>query len=134
MYKSDMRAGRLFNIFAGIAILLSCLGLFGLVTYTAETKFKEIGIRKTLGASVSNIILLISKDFMKLVGISFILSFPIAWWMMSKWLENYVYRTELHGWVFIAAGLIAFAIAGLTVCGQSLKAAKNNPIKAIRTE
>lgn len=134
MYKSDARTGKLFNIFAGIAILLSCLGLFGLVTFTAETKFKEIGIRKTLGASVNHIILLISKDFLKLVGISFILSFPLAWWMMNKWLENYVYRTEIQSWIFIAAGFIAFMIAGLTVCGLALKAAKNNPIKAIRTE
>ncbi|MEH6304564.1 ABC transporter permease [Olivibacter sp. CPCC 100613] len=134
IYKSDMRAGRLFNLFAGIAILLSCLGLFGLVTYTAETKVKEIGIRKTLGASVNHIILLISKDFMKLVAISFILSFPIAWWLMNKWLDNYVYRTDVRVWVFLVAGSIAFLIAGLTICGQALKAAKNNPIKAIRTE
>ncbi|WP_028297223.1 ABC transporter permease [Olivibacter sitiensis] len=134
MYKSDIRSGKLFNIFAGVAILLSCLGLFGLVTFTAETKFKEIGIRKTLGASVGNIILLISKDFLKLVGISFVVAFPLGWWMMNKWLDNYAYRTSIEWWVFGIAGLTAFAIAAITVCGKSLKAAQENPIKAIRTE
>ncbi|WP_257666745.1 ABC transporter permease [Parapedobacter tibetensis] len=134
LYKSDIQAGKLFNVFAGIAILISCLGLFGLVTFTAETKVKEIGIRKTLGASVANIIVLISKDFLKLVGISFVVAFPLAWWMMSRWLENYVYRTAIEWWVFAIAGLAAFAIAAITVCGKSLKAAQENPIKAIRTE
>jgi len=134
LYKSDIRAGKLFNLFAGVAILLSCLGLFGLVTYTAETKVKEIGIRKTLGASVSNIILLISKDFLKLVGVSFLVAFPLGWWMMSRWLENYVYRTAIEWWVFAIAGFAAFAIAAITVCGKSLRAAWENPIKAIRTE
>lgn len=134
MYKSDIRSGQLFNIFAGIAILLSCLGLFGLVTYTAETKVKEIGIRKTLGASVGNIILLISKDFLKLVGISFVVAFPLGWWMMNNWLDNYVYRTGVEWWVFAVAGFAAFAIAAITVCGKSLKAARENPINAIRTE
>lgn len=134
LYKSDIRAGKLFNLFAGVAILLSCLGLFGLVTYTAETKVKEIGIRKTLGASISNIILLISKDFLKLVGISFLAAFPLGWWMMNRWLENYVYRTAIEWWVFAIAGFTAFAIAAITVCGKSLRAARENPIKAIRTE
>lgn len=134
LYKSDIRAGKLFNLFAGVAILLSCLGLFGLVTYTAETKVKEIGIRKTLGASVSNIILLISKDFLKLVGISFLVAFPLGWWMMNRWLENYVYRTAIEWWVFALAGFAAFVIAAITVCGKSLRAARENPIKAIRTE
>jgi len=134
LYKSDIRAGKLFNVFAGIAILISCLGLFGLVTYTAETKVKEIGIRKTLGATISNIILLISKDFLKLVGISFLVAFPLGWWMMNKWLDNYVYRTDIEWWIFAIAGISAFAIAALTICGKSLKAARENPIKAIRTE
>jgi len=134
LYREDIRTGQLFNIFAGIAILLSCLGLFGLVTFTAETKVKEIGIRKTLGASISNIILLISKDFLKLVGISFLVAFPLGWWMMSKWLENYVYRAGIEWWVFVVAGLTAFAIAAITVCGKSLRAARENPINAIRTE
>lgn len=134
MYKADTRSGTLFSIFSGVAILLSCLGLFGLATYTAETKVKEIGIRKTLGATVSNIILLISKDFLKLVGISFLVAFPLAWWLMNKWLENYVYRTGIEWWMFLLAGLVSFAIAAVTVCGKSLKAAQGDPIKAIRSE
>ncbi|SKB96314.1 ABC-type antimicrobial peptide transport system, permease component [Parapedobacter luteus] len=134
LYKSDIQAGRLFNVFAGIAILISCLGLFGLVTFTAETKVKEIGIRKTLGASVSHIILLISMDFLKLVGLSFLVAFPLGWWIMNKWLDNYVYRTGIEWWVFAVAGFTAFAIAAVTVCGKSLRAAQENPIKAIRTE
>lgn len=134
LYKSDIQTGRLFNVFAGIAIFISCLGLFGLVTYTAETKVKEIGIRKTLGASIANIILLISKDFLKLVVISFLVAFPLGWWMMNKWLDNYVYRTDVEWWVFAVAGFAAFAVAAITVCGKSLRAARENPIKAIRTE
>lgn len=134
LYKSDIQAGKLFNVFAGIAIVISCLGLFGLVTFTAETKVKEIGIRKTLGASISNIILLISKDFLQLVGVSLLIAFPVGWWMMDKWLTNYVYRTGIEWWVFAVAGFTAFAIAAVTVCGKSLRAARENPIKAIRTE
>ncbi len=134
LYKSDIQAGKLFNVFAGIAILISCLGLFGLVTFTAETKVREIGIRKTLGASVTHIILLISRDFLKLVVISFMIAFPLGWWLMNKWLDNYAYRTDIEWWVFAIAGLVAFTIAAITVCGKSLRAAKANPIKAIRTE
>lgn len=134
LYKSDIRAGKLFNIFAGIAILISCLGLFGLVTFTAETKVKEIGIRKTLGATVGNIILLISKDFLLLVGFSFFVAFPLGWWMMNKWLENYVYRTGIEWWMFAIAGFTAFVIAAITVCGKSFRAAQESPIKAIRSE
>lgn len=134
LYKSDLRIGQLFNGFAAIAIIISCLGLFGLVTYTAETKVKEIGIRKTLGASVSNIVMLLSKDFLQLVAISFLISFPIAWYMMNKWLSDYAYRTSIKPWVFIVAGLAAFAVAFLTVCSKSIRAANNNPVKSLRTE
>ncbi|WP_257657291.1 ABC transporter permease [Parapedobacter lycopersici] len=133
-YKSDIQVGKLFNIFAGIAILISCLGLFGLVTFTAETKVKEIGIRKTLGASVTNVVLLISRDFLLLVGLSLLVAFPVGWWMMNSWLANYVYHTGIEWWVFVVAGTAAFAIAAITVCGKSVKAAQENPIKALRTE
>ena len=134
MYKNDIHVGALFDCFAGIAIIISCLGLFGLVTYMAETKIKEIGIRKTLGASVSNIIMLLSMDFMKLVLISFLIAFPIAWFMMNKWLTNYAYRTTLQWWVFAIAGACAFAIAFITVGSKAFRAAQSNPVKALRSE
>lgn len=134
IYREDIRTGTIFNIFAGIAILISCLGLFGLVTYTAETKVKEIGIRKTLGASVSSIILLISKDFILLIGCSFFISFPLAWWIMNRWLDGYAYRTNIPLWLFLLAALLALVIAAVTIWFKALKAAKANPIKAIATE
>lgn len=134
IYREDIRTGTIFNIFAGIAILISCLGLFGLVTYTAETKVKEIGIRKTLGASVSSIIMLISKDFMVLIGCSFFISFPLAWWIMNRWLDGYAYRTNISIWLFLLAAMIALVIAAVTIWFKALKAAKANPIKAIATE
>jgi ABC-type antimicrobial peptide transport system permease subunit len=134
LYKSDLRIGKLFNVFAAIAIIICCLGLFGLVTYSAETKVKEIGIRKTLGASVSNIVMLLSKDFLQLVVISFLISFPLAWYMMNKWLADYAYRTTIKPWVFVVAGLSAFAVAFFTVCGKAIKAAQSNPVKSLRTE
>lgn len=133
-YEADIRAGMLFNVFAGIAILISCLGLFGLVTFTAETKVKEIGIRKTLGAGIVDIVLMISKDFLRLVGAALLVAFPIGWWIIERWLENYTYRTAIEWWVFAVAGLAAFAVATLTVCGKSFRAARENPIKALRTE
>lgn len=134
MYKNDIHVAVLFDCFAGIAIVISCLGLFGLVTYMAETKVKEIGIRKTLGASVSNIIMLLSKDFMKLVFISLLIAFPVAWFMMNKWLTNYAYRTELQWWVFAIAGACAFFIAFITVSSKAFRAAQSNPVKSLRSE
>ena len=103
-YKSDQRSGILFKVFAGIAIFISCLGLFGLATYTAEVKRKEIGIRKVLGSSVSGIVQLISKDFLKLVIIAIVIAIPVAWWAMNKWLEGFAYRTNISWWVFAIAG------------------------------
>jgi putative ABC transport system permease protein len=133
-YKTDQRSGVLFKVFSGIAILISCLGLFGLATYTAETKKKEIGIRKVLGSSVSGIVQMISKDFLKLVIISIIIAIPIAWWAMNKWLEGFAYRVNISWWVFAIAGVVALLIALITVSFQSIKAAIANPVESLRSE
>ncbi len=133
-YLSDERSGMLFNVFAGIAILISCLGLYGLSTYTAQVKTKEIGIRKVLGASVAGILKLISKDFVKLVAIAILIASPIAWWGMNKWLEGFAYKVNISWWVFAIAGISALLIALLTVIFQAIKAAVANPVKSIRME
>jgi len=133
-YQSEQRAGALFNVFACIAIFISCLGLFGLVTYTAQVKTKEIGIRKVLGASVAAIVKLISKDFIKLIIISIIMATPIALFAMSKWLQEFAYRVDISWWVFVVAGGIAVLIAILTLSFQAVKAALANPVKSLRTE
>jgi putative ABC transport system permease protein len=133
-YKSDQRAGTLFNVFAGIAIFISCLGLFGLATYTAQVKTKEIGIRKVLGASVSGIVTLISRDFLKLVIIAIVIATPVAWFVMNKWLQGFAYRINISWWVFAFAGILATVIALLTISLQAIKAAIANPVKSLRTE
>ena len=133
-YKTDQRSGVLFKVFAGIAIFISCLGLFGLATYTAEVKRKEIGIRKVLGSSVSGIVQLISKDFLKLVIISIIIAVPIAWWAMNKWLEGFAYRTNIEWWVFAIAGILALLIALITVSFLAIKAAMANPVESLHLE
>lgn len=133
-YESDQRAGTLFNVFAGIAIFISCLGLFGLATYTAQVKTKEIGIRKVLGASVGGIVQLISRDFLKLVIIAIVIAIPVAWWAMSKWLQGFAYRVNISLWVFAIAGMAALLIALITVSFQAIKAAIANPVKSLRSE
>jgi putative ABC transport system permease protein len=134
LYNSEQRTGRIFISFAALAIFIACLGLFGLVTYAAEQRTKEIGIRKVLGASVSNIVGMLSKDFLKLVIISAVIAFPLAGWMMSRWLQDFAYRINIGWWVFLAAGLVALSIAFVTVCFQAIKAALMNPVKSLRTE
>lgn len=134
MYSDDQRTGILFNVFAAIAILISCLGLFGLATYTAQVKIKEIGIRKVLGASVSSITNLLAKDFVVLVLIAFVIASPIAWFGMNKWLQNYAYRINISWWIFFVTGLLAIIIAIVTVSFQAIKAALANPVKSLRTE
>ena len=133
-YKADQRSGVLFKVFAGIAIFISCLGLFGLATYTAEVKRKEIGIRKVLGSSISGIVQMISKDFLKLVIIAIVIAVPVGWWAMNKWLEGFAYRINISGWVFVLAGTIALLIALLTVSFQAIKAAVANPVDSLRSE
>src|SRR5690606_15630528 len=115
MYQNEQRIGSLSIMFALLAIVIACLGLFGLATYMAEQRTKEIGIRKVLGASINNIVAMISKDFLMLVAIACIIAFPIAWYAMTKWLANYSYRIDMEWWIFLASGLATFVIALLTV-------------------
>ncbi|MDE3182974.1 MAG: ABC transporter permease [Bacteroidota bacterium] len=133
-YLAQQRTGSLFTTFAAIAIFISCLGLFGLATYTAQVKTKEIGIRKVLGASVSSIVTMLSKDFAQLVLIASVIAFPVAWWAMNKWLQSFAYRIHISWWIFVIAGLIAFTIALITVSFQAIKAAIANPVKSLRNE
>jgi putative ABC transport system permease protein len=134
LYHAEQQTGRIFITFAVFAILIACLGLFGLVTYAAEQRTKEIGIRKVLGARVSGIVGLLSRDFTILVGIAALIAFPAAWWAMYKWLETFAYRTEISWWIFLVAGAVALAIALLTVSIQTVRAALANPIKSLRSE
>jgi putative ABC transport system permease protein len=134
LYSSEITLGTVMNLFAGIAIVLACLGLFGLSAYTAQQRFKEIGVRKVLGASVSNLVLLLSKDFIKLVVIAFILASPIAWYAMNNWLNDFAYRINISAWIFIGTGAVAVIIALATISFQAIKAAIANPVKSLRTE
>ncbi|MDP9078516.1 MAG: ABC transporter permease [Bacteroidota bacterium] len=134
LYQSEQNTGKIFMSFAFFAILIACLGLFGLVTYAAEQRIKEIGIRKVLGASVTNIVAMLSNDFLKLVGISAIIAFPVAWWAMSRWLQDFAYRTNIGWWVFAIAGLLAVVITITTVSFRAIKAALMNPVKSLKTE
>lgn len=133
-FRAEQRTGTLAALFAGLTIFISCLGLFGLATYMAENRIKEIGVRKVLGASVAGITALLSKDFLKLVMISFVLACPVAWWMMHKWLQDYPYRVNIQWQVFAFAALLSFLISVVTVSYQAIKAAVANPVKSLRTE
>ncbi len=134
MYKTEARVGSLFNLFAGLAVLISCLGLLGLATFAAQHRAKEIGIRKVLGASVGSVVGLLSKDFLKLVLVSVVIASPIAYWLVQKWLADFVYRIDLQWWMFGVAGGVAVVVAFLTVGSQSLRAALANPVKSLRNE
>jgi putative ABC transport system permease protein len=134
MYRSEQRVGQIAISFSVLAIVIACLGLFGLAAFTAEQRTKEIGIRKVLGADVGNIVAMLSRDFLKLVLISNLIAWPLAWWAMSRWLQDFAYRIDLSWWVFALAGLIALFIALFTISFQALKAALANPIKSLRTE
>ena len=133
-FSDERRTGTLATLFAILTIIISCLGLFGLSAYMAENRTKEIGVRKVLGASVSSITLLLSRDFIKLVIVSFIIATPIAYWLMHTWLQGFPYRTNLYWWVFVMAGMGAILIALISVSFQSIKAAIANPVKALRSE
>jgi putative ABC transport system permease protein len=134
MFLSEMLISKLSRVFSVLAIIISCLGLFGLAAYTAERRTREIGVRKVLGASVSGVTALLSKDFLKLVCLSCLVAFPLAWWTMNSWLKNYPYRIEISWWVFFMAGTAALLIALITISFQAIKAAVANPVKCLRTE
>lgn len=133
-YKAEQKVGEIFGIFAGLAIFIACLGLFGLAAFTAEQKTKEVGIRKVLGASVSSIIFLLSREFMKLVLVAFVIAVPVAWFAMDSWLQDFAYRTSLGLEVFLLAGGLSFLIAWLTMSFHSYRAAVINPSRSLRTE
>lgn len=134
LYQADITFSNIINSFTLMAILISCLGLFGLAAFSAEQRKKEIGVRKVLGASVAGVVRLLSKDFLKLVGISILIATPVAWSAMNKWLQSFSYRINISWWMFALAGAIAIAIALITVSFQSIKAAMANPVKSLRTE
>ena len=134
LYKTDNRTSSLILIFSVIAILISCLGLLGLAAFTARQRVKEIGIRKVLGATVANIITLLSRDFIRLVLVSIVIATPVAWWAMHSWLQDFAYHIPLSPWVFIGAGTLAVVIAVLTIASQSIRAATSNPVQSLRSE
>jgi putative ABC transport system permease protein len=134
MYRSEQQVGKIAIIFSVLAILISCLGMFGLATFIAEQRTKEIGIRKVLGASVQGIAGLLSADFLKLVGIAFLIAGPFGWWLMNKWLQDFAYRVSVSWWIFLAAGSAALLIALATVSTQAVRAALANPVKSLKTE
>ena len=134
LYNSEKRIGTLSSYFAGFAILISCLGLFGLAAFTAERRLKEIGIRKVLGATTSNIVMMLSGDFTKLVGVSILIALPISYYFMDKWLDRFAYKIDLSIWIFLWAAIISLVIAWLTVSSQALRAANVNPAKCLKDE
>jgi putative ABC transport system permease protein len=134
MYADVQRTGRIFTSFAILAIIIACLGLFALSAFMGEQRNKEIGIRKVLGASISGITAMLSKDFVKLVIISIVIASPIAYWVMTKWLQDFAYRIDITWWMIAAAGIVAILIALITISFQSIKAAMANPVKSLRAE
>ncbi|MGD1894785.1 MAG: FtsX-like permease family protein, partial [Cyclobacteriaceae bacterium] len=133
-YRGEMVVGKLAGYFTGFALFIACLGLFGLAAYAAERRNKEIGIRKVLGATVTSIVTLLSKDFLKLILVGFIIAIPVAWYLMSQWLQNFAYSIEINWWIFALAGLLALLVAWLTISFQSIRAAVANPVDSLRNE
>jgi len=134
LYKSEQQQGSLFTAFAGIAIFIACLGLLGLSAFSISQRIKEIGVRKVLGASTGSIVQLLSTDFLKLIVIAALIAFPIAWYTMHNWLGDFAYRISIQWWVFLGAGLLAAAVALVTISFQAVRAALGNPVKALRSE
>ena len=133
-YKAEERLFNLFKIFSGLAMFISCLGLWGLATFAAQSRTKEIGIRKVLGASVNKIVVLLSKDFLLLVLIAIIIAAPLSWYGINQWLQGYAFRVNISWWIFGFAGMVAVLIAIITVSFQAIKAAMSNPVESLRSE
>jgi putative ABC transport system permease protein len=133
-YANEQKFGKLFSSFALFAIIISCLGLFGLSAFMASQRIKEIGIRKILGASVFNIAFMLTKDFLKLVGVAILIATPLAWLVMDNWLAHFAYKINISAWIFAGAGMLAVLIALLTISFQAIKSAVANPVKSLRTE
>jgi putative ABC transport system permease protein len=134
MYADVQRTGMLFTSFSMLAVIIACLGLFAMSTFMAEQRSKEIGIRKVLGATVSHLTGLLSMNFVKLVLIAFVIASPVAWWGMHKWLQDFAYRTDITGWVFVIAGGMVILIAVATISVQAMRTALANPVKSLRAE
>jgi putative ABC transport system permease protein len=134
LYKAENVVSKLSNYFAFLAIFISCLGLFGLAAFTAEQRTKEIGVRKVLGASIANVVGMLSMDFVKLVALAAVIAFPIAWYFLRGWLDKYAYRIDIEWWYFVVAGVAALLIALFTVSFQAIKAALMNPVKSLKSE
>jgi putative ABC transport system permease protein len=134
MYLAEQRTGSLFSAFTIIAILIAGLGLFGLAAYMVEQRTREIGIRKVLGASVTSVLILVSREFLILVGFAFLIAIPLTWWGMQQWLQEFAYRTTLAWWIFPLAGIAALILAMLTISFQAARAATANPIDSLHNE
>jgi putative ABC transport system permease protein len=133
-YEQEQRTSTIVKLASALSIFIACMGLFGLATLTVVRRTKEIGIRKVLGASIPNIVSLLSKDFVKLVIIAAVIAFPLAWWAMDNWLSDFAYRVSVSWWVYLLAGVLALLVALATVSFQAVKAALSNPVKSLRTE
>ena len=133
-YKAEQKVGQLLGLFAGLTILVACLGLFGLATFTAEQRTKELGVRKVLGATVASLVQLVSKEFLKLVIIANIIAWPLAWWAMNKWLQDFAYHITISWWIFVLAGIAAVILTIITVSFQAIKAALMNPVRSLKAE
>jgi putative ABC transport system permease protein len=134
LYESEMKLGEILGFFTILSILIGSLGIFGMAAFTTEQRFREIGIRKAMGASVRNIVILLSKDFIKLVVLSFFIAFPLAWYAIYRWLQEFAYRIDIEWWIFALSGSLVLLIAYIAIGKQSIKAALLNPVDSLRSE
>ncbi|MCB0296113.1 MAG: FtsX-like permease family protein, partial [Calditrichaeota bacterium] len=134
LYRADRQSGTVIGIIAVLALVIACLGLFGLASITTVQRTKEIGIRKVLGASPRELVLMLSRGFAGMVGVAFLIAAPLTYLLMQRWLENFAYRIEINAWVFVLAGALSLAIALLTISFHALRAARTNPVSALRSE